>query len=51
MNIQEINDQYRDRVNLILQEEWNCPPPISRGRKIDTTDLPEFLCLEEDEIR
>jgi len=45
MNIQEINDQYRDAVNTILKREWNCPPSVSRGNAIDTTVLPGFISL------
>jgi hypothetical protein len=42
MYLQEINQEYRDVVNRIFAEEWNCPPSISRGKAIDTNALPGF---------
>lgn len=51
MHLQEITEEYRDRVNQILKEAWNCPPVISRGRAIDTTRLPGFLFIEEEVIK
>jgi GNAT superfamily N-acetyltransferase len=51
MHLQEITEEYRDRVNQILKEEWNCPPSISRGIAIDTTVLPGFLFIENDAIK
>ena len=50
VNIQAICAEYREAVNKILAEEWNCPPCISRGRAIDTTLLPGFVSLSENKI-
>ena len=47
MNIQAIDGQYREAVNAILKEEWDCPPCTTRGRAIDTTVLPGFVSLTE----
>ncbi len=47
MQVCEINAQYRDEVNRILYEAWQCPPIVSRGRLLDTTALPGFICLDE----
>lgn len=47
MNIQAIDDQYRDAVNRILKEEWHCPPSVALGRSIDTLDLPGFVSLSD----
>ena len=51
MNIYEINEKYRDAVNKILYDEWNCPPSISKGKSVDTTVLPGFLFIENDVIK
>lgn len=51
MYLQEINEKFRDAVNRILWEEWHCPPSISKGNIIDTTVLPGFLIIKEDEIK
>ena len=51
MYLQEINEEYRDSVNRILKDEWNCPPSISRGKIIDTTILPGFLFIESEAIK
>lgn len=51
MQVCEISAQYREEVNRILFEEWHCPPSVSRGRRIDTTILPGFLCLEAGTIQ
>ena len=51
MQICEISEPYREEVNRILFEEWHCPPSVSRGRLIDTTILPGFLCLEAGAIK
>jgi len=50
MYLQEINKEYRDTVNLILKDEWHCPPSISRGKIIDTTILPGFLFIKNEVI-
>ncbi len=46
MFLHEINDKYRETVNRILEEEWHCPPSVSRGKVIDTTILPGFLYID-----
>lgn len=46
MQLLPVAPEYRAEVNRILWEEWHCPPSISRGKVIDTTSLPGFLCLE-----
>lgn len=51
MYLCQINKAYRDAVNQILKREWNCPPSVSRGKAIDTTILPGFLCIENEEIK
>ena len=51
MYLKEINEEYRDIVNQILKDEWNCPPSISRGKIIDTTVLPGFLFIENEVIK
>ena len=50
MYLQEINKEYRDTVNLILKDEWQCPPSISRGKIIDTKILPGFLFIKNEVI-
>lgn len=50
MNIQPIDIQYRDDVNTILKREWNCPPSVSRGNAIDTTQSPGFISLSGNNI-
>lgn len=50
MSIEEIGEQYRKAVNTILKEEWDCPPCASRGQATDTTVLPGFVAVEENEI-
>lgn len=49
--MQEINEKYREVVNQILSDEWNCPPSISRGKVIDTTILPGLLFIENEMIK
>ncbi len=49
--VQQINEKYRDTVNRILNQEWNCPPSISRGKIIDTNILPGFLFIEDEKIK
>lgn len=51
MHLCEISEEYRDAVNQILKDEWYCPPLISRGRIIDTTNLPGFLFIEDKVIK
>lgn len=51
MQLQEINEHYRDEVNRILREQWHCPPSVSKGKVIDTTTLPGFLYMEEERIK
>ncbi|MGI6669784.1 MAG: hypothetical protein ACOX4M_10620 [Acetivibrionales bacterium] len=51
MYLHEISEEYRDNVNRILKDEWHCPPLISRGRVIDTTNLPGFLFIEDKVIK
>lgn len=51
MCLQKINGKYRDIVNQILRDEWHCPPSISRGKIIDTTNLPGFLFIENEVIK
>lgn len=51
MYLQEINKEYRDAVNRILKDEWHCPPSISRGKVIDTRNLPGFLFIEDEVIK
>lgn len=51
MYLKEINKEYRNSVNRILKDEWNCSPSISRGKIIDTTILPGFLFIEDEAIK
>jgi GNAT superfamily N-acetyltransferase len=51
MFIQEISEKYRAVVNQILKEEWNCPPSVSKGKMVDTTNLPGFIFVEDDVIQ
>lgn len=51
MYLQKIDEKYRDTVNQILRDEWHCPPSISRGKIIDTTNLPGFLFIENEVIK
>ena len=51
MNLREINEEYRDAVNKILKDEWNCPPSVSRGKVIDTTILPVFIFIKDEVIK
>ncbi len=51
MNLREINEEYRDAVNKILKDEWNCPPSVSRGKVIDTTILPGFIFIKDEVIK
>ncbi len=48
--IVEIDSNYREAVNRILKEEWNCPPSISRGKSLDTTILPGFVSVAGENI-
>lgn len=50
MSIQPINENYRDEVNRILKEEWDCPPSVSRGKAIDTTTLSGFVFIKNEKI-
>ncbi len=50
MDILPITEEYRDEVNRILLDEWHCPPSVSKGKVIDTTNLSGFICLENDKI-
>lgn len=51
MNVQPINEKYRDAVNEILKREWDCPPEVSIIRILDTTKLPGFVCVEDETIQ
>ena len=51
MGLKKISEKYRNEVNQILKEEWNCPPIVSRGKIIDTTDLPGFLYIEDEIVK
>ncbi len=51
MSLQKISENYRDNVNQILKKEWNCPPSVSRGKIIDTTNLPGFLYIEDEIVK
>lgn len=51
MGLEKISEKYRDKVNQILKEEWNCPPSVSKGKIIDTTNLPGFLYIEDEIIK
>jgi len=51
MSLERISEKYRDKVNKILKEEWNSPPIVSRGKIIDTTNLPGFLYIEDEVIK
>lgn len=50
MSLQIITEEFRDAVNEILKNEWNCPPSISKGGILDTTALPGFIFLENHTI-
>ena len=50
MQLLPITPAQRAEVNRILWEQWHCPPSVSRGKAIDTTNLPGFLCMENSEI-
>lgn len=50
MRIEPITDASRSETNRLLKQEWDCPPCISRGRAIDTTHSPGFVCMEGNEI-
>ena len=50
MRILPITDSYRPTVNAILKREWNCPPSISKGKAIDTTVIPGFVAVADDEV-
>jgi len=45
--ITPITNETRAEVNRLLYEEWACPPVVSKGRCIDTTALPGFVCIED----
>jgi GNAT superfamily N-acetyltransferase len=51
MYIHEISEKYRNTVNQILMKEWHCPPSVSKGNIIDTTNLPGLLCIKDDKIK
>ncbi len=51
MGLEKISEKYRDNVNQILKKEWNCPPSVSRGKIIDTTNLPGFLFIEDEIVK
>lgn len=50
MQLLPITSAQRAEVNRILREQWHCPPSVLRGKAIDTTNLPGFLCMENSEI-
>jgi Acetyltransferases len=50
MKILPINEEYRPIVNDILKREWNCPPSISKGKATDTTIIPGFVAVDNDEV-
>jgi ribosomal protein S18 acetylase RimI-like enzyme len=50
MTIQGITPEFREAVDLILKEEWGCPPSISRGKALDTKRLPGFIALDGNRI-
>lgn len=51
MGLQPINESVQNKVNQILQDEWHCPPSISKGRVIDTTRLPGFVFLIDEAVQ
>lgn len=51
MSIYPITEQFRNYVNKILQDEWCCPPSVSKGKIIDTTKLPGFIFIEGETIQ
>lgn len=51
LSLYSINKKYRNSVNRILKDEWHCPPSISRGKIIDTTNISGFIFLEDDVIK
>jgi len=50
VNIQPITAKRRGTVNQILKDEWDCPPCVTRGKAIDTTDLSGFVSLSGNKI-
>lgn len=51
MTLKIISNEYRQKVNEILKDEWHCPPSVSRGRVIDTTVIPGFLVICDEVIK
>ncbi len=50
MGLYPISEEYRNQVNQILLDEWHCPPSVSKGKVIDTINLPGFIYLENNKI-
>jgi len=50
VDIRAITEEYREAVNKLLKDEWNCPPSVSRGKTIDTTVLPGYVALSGNRI-
>lgn len=50
MTLTEIGTRYRQGVDAIIKEEWHGPWSITKGRMVDTSKLPGFVCLEGEEI-
>ena len=51
LEIATISSDLRAEVNRLLFDEWAAPPVVSRGRCIDTTVLPGFVCVEDGGIK
>ena len=47
MQLLPITPAQRAEVNRILWEQWHCPPSVSRGKAIDTTNLHGFFMYGE----
>jgi RimJ/RimL family protein N-acetyltransferase len=48
--ISEINDSNRTLMKKFISDSWGSPLSVSKGRILDTTNLPGFICKENNKI-
>jgi GNAT superfamily N-acetyltransferase len=50
MNIQKLDETYRDRVNAYIKYLWGGPGIVTRGNLYDSSNLPGFTATEGGEL-
>ena len=48
--IREIEAGHEALIRSFIADQWGSPMSVSKGRILNTVDLPGFLCLEEGKI-